>query len=399
MKAVYCSFCAALILLAGCSHQEQKIVSPQPYQKPYQKKLFEITVVDVSGNPVENAKIEYKIKGNDLLIKKDTDITTTDGKLSGGLTIKPAGPEITYHRLELDYKVTKESYCPETGTANLNNESIKIIKVTLFHPKKLFEITVVDASGSPLENAKIEYKIKSNDLLIKKDTDITTTDGKLSGGLTIKSAGSEITCNRLELDYKVTKEPYYPETGTANLNKESKKIIKVTLFHPNDYFSERFNTKPLYGHLKKRILKFIDIIVLRGIASDSVLKPKSISILSFKGNNYLKFGFEHTNIYNSLKLNNFEIGQRIFNEVIRKIMNPLNQYIYESDLFYGYELRVYAGTKNFTKKIDDVQYIEYRFIIPKNIVRQYKNKNISGQQVLDASIILMDDERIELRSF
>jgi len=36
-------------------------------------------------------------------------------------------------------------------------------------------------------------------------------------------------------------------------------------------------------------------------------------------------------------------------------------------------------------------------MIPEKIVRQYKNKDISGQQVLDASVILMDGERIELK--
>jgi len=58
---------------------------------------------------------------------------------------------------------------------------------------------------------------------------------------------------------------------------------------------------------------------------------------------------------------------------------------------------VIGYTKDFTEEYSTAKPIEYRFMIPENVVRKYKNKDISGQQVLNASVILMDDERIELK--
>lgn len=81
-------------------------------------------------------------------------------------------------------------------------------------------------------------------------------------------------------------------------------------------------------------------------------------------------------------------------------MNPLNDHISNPKMFYGYDLKVIGYTKNFADKYSEYSAgtpIEYRFMIPEDIVRKYKNKDISGQVVLDSSIILMDDERIELK--
>ena len=69
----------------------------------------------------------------------------------------------------------------------------------------------------------------------------------------------------------------------------------------------------------------------------------------------------------------------------------------ESNAFYGYELIVNTSTKNFIEENAVPQEIEYRFYIPKDVVKSYKNLDITGQQVLDSSIILRDGERIELK--
>ena len=77
-------------------------------------------------------------------------------------------------------------------------------------------------------------------------------------------------------------------------------------------------------------------------------------------------------------------------------MNPLTDHLGNSKEFYGYDLTVFGHTKSFADKYATSQ-IVYRFLIPKKTVNKYKQKNISGQQVLDSSVILMDDERIDLK--
>jgi len=83
--------------------------------------------------------------------------------------------------------------------------------------------------------------------------------------------------------------------------------------------------------------------------------------------------------------------------MIRKVLSPLNEYLGSSNLFYGYDLTVVGHTKSFAEEYATAKSIEYRFMIPESVVRKYKNKDISGQKVLDESVILMDDERIELK--
>jgi hypothetical protein len=166
---------------------------------------------------------------------------------------------------------------------------------------------------------------------------------------------------------------------------------------PIDYFDKKFASTLSGGKLKARILSFIDLILLQGLATESVLEKQSVNLVPFKGNSYLQFKFTNKNVYNSLKLDKYDIGKRLFDEVVRKVLTPLNEHIAESNLFYGYDLAVIGHAKSFTDKYAIAKPIEYRFMIPGKIVRKYKNKDISGQKVLDASVILMDNERIELK--
>jgi hypothetical protein len=82
---------------------------------------------------------------------------------------------------------------------------------------------------------------------------------------------------------------------------------------------------------------------------------------------------------------------------IRKILNPLNNAISSPNAFYGYDLVIYGYSKSFADESSHPDKIEYRFLMPQDAVRKYKEKDISGQQLLDASVILMNDERIELK--
>lgn len=65
--------------------------------------------------------------------------------------------------------------------------------------------------------------------------------------------------------------------------------------------------------------------------------------------------------------------------------------------YYGYDITIVTNAKNFVSQTSKSVVMQYRFLVPAKIVRQYKDKEISSQQVLDSSIILLDDDRIELQ--
>jgi hypothetical protein len=198
------------------------------------------------------------------------------------------------------------------------------------------------------------------------------------------------------LRYKISKEGYYSKNGFVFLRENDTVGEEVTLLRPIDYLNQEFLTSKEGANLKTKILAFLDIILLQGILADSYVIPKSFNLVTFKGKRYLKMALMNTNVYNSLKLNKYDIGKTLFDEAIRKILTPLNSHI-SDQLFYGYDIIITGHTKSFADKYAVSKSIEYRFLMPQTIVSRYKDKEVSGQKLLDESIILMDDERIELK--
>lgn len=277
-------------------------------------------------------------------------------------------------------------------------------------PKVLhqYELSVVDVDGHPLEGVKIEYTLKDYDRIVKSSSYTTASDGLLRESLNVTANPmfSYSTIYKSEIEYKASKSDYYSISGKMsstygpeNTFDKSKPVEKnkLTLIRPTDYFNKEFASTISDSNLKTRVLSFIDLIILQDLVGESVLKPQSVNLVSFKDKNYLQFRFTNINVFNSLKFNNYDIGKRFFDDVIRKALSPINEYIGNSNLFYGYDLVVVGYVKRFVGKNATVKPIEYRFMIPESVVREYKNKDVSGQQVLNASIILMDDERIELK--
>jgi hypothetical protein len=263
-----------------------------------------------------------------------------------------------------------------------------------------YELIVRDINGQPIEGAEIDYTIERDHYQADKGKFITKSDGKMVVDVskTDRPILNEVKFSS-ELKYKITKEGYYINSGTKYAVYDSDKTIttSATLLKPTDYITPAFLSSPKGSELKANILTFIDLIRLQSLLADADLKPQTINLVTFKEKNYLQFTFVSSNTYNSLKLNKYDIGKRLFDDVVRKVLNPLNEHISNPKMFYGYDLKVIGYTKNFADKYSAGTPIEYRFMMPEEIVRKYKNKDISGQQVLDSSVILMDDERIELK--
>jgi hypothetical protein len=131
------------------------------------------------------------------------------------------------------------------------------------------------------------------------------------------------------------------------------------------------------------------------VDADVMLRGMGTSV--FKSKKYFQMKINTTNTFNTLKLDKYAVAKRLFDDSIRKILNPLNENISNSKTFFGYDLIVFGHMKSFAEKDAISEKVEYRFLIPQEIVRRYKDKDISGQQLLDASVILMNDERIELK--
>ena len=278
------------------------------------------------------------------------------------------------------------------------NETTREKKIVL--AKYIYKLNISDIDGIPIKNAKIDYQLNRNSKIVKQNTVLTNENGSFSDYIydDIDKEPSRLYPD-YSFEYKINSVGYYGKSDLINFSKSMNNIftIDINLIKPIDYLNNNFLLSKKGLSLKKNILKFIDIILLQSLLSESNLELHSINLITFKEKYYMSFIFNNTNSYNSLKLNKYDIGKLLFDEVIRKILNPLNDYLGSSKEFYGYDLTVFGHTKNFVDEYATDKKIVFRFMLPNDIVKRYKNKDISGQQVLDASVILMDDERIELK--
>lgn len=204
------------------------------------------------------------------------------------------------------------------------------------------------------------------------------------------------------LSYKIEKEGFYTSKGSLTLTSSSNDLVSpskseaVILYKPEDYLEKSFLNSSRGKKLKNKIIAFIDLIRIQSLISNCDVAFGQIKIAQFKNNPYLTFKINSLNVYNEIKLNRYDIGKEIFDVVIRKLLNPLNDYMNDNS-FYGYDITVITQSKNFVHDNSISKITEYRFLLPRSSVIRYKNKDISGQNLLNDSIILMDDERIDLK--
>jgi hypothetical protein len=166
---------------------------------------------------------------------------------------------------------------------------------------------------------------------------------------------------------------------------------------PIDYLNRDFALSEEGATLKSKIMDFIDVLLVESLLLKTNLERRSINLIEFKKEKYLAMGFSNNTVYNSLKSDKYKIAKIHFDEIVRKILSPLNNSISNSELFYGYDINVTTHTQDFLNNSEIPKKIEYRFLMPQEIVKKYKDKDITGQDLLDNSFILMDDERIHLK--
>ncbi len=272
-----------------------------------------------------------------------------------------------------------------------------------------YELIVKDSAGQPVDGAAITFNatVEGNATTTKTEC-ITNTGGLCKLDLNVsqnpkyaKYFESYIS----KVTYSAVKTGFYSNEGTFtssygskhSYSKESPTRGTVTIYRPVDYLSESFAESLEDRYLRDQALKFMSLIRLQSLIVDADVMLRGMGTSTFKSKKYFQMKVNTTTTFNSLKLDKYAIAKKLFDDSIRKILNPLNENISNSKAFFGYDLIIYGNTKSFAEKDASSEKIEYRFLIPQESVRRYKEKDLSGQQLLDASVILMNDERIDLK--
>lgn len=303
---------------------------------------------------------------------------------------------------------------------------------------------VVDVDGEPISGLKIKSKVEyygatniseeyvkdfskrflsisSKNYLF--DSEIKELILKNKQELDFESDENGIIKNSIEIpygDYWNTKTQNIIESYTVNLNRYYSKIIgtvinatdenkyyKEQVFDIDsdknaiivksryDYFKKEFLSKENNIVLRDKITLFLDNILVQSYLKSANLPYRSIGIYEFKNDKYIELNLNSTVVYNSLKSDKYDIGKNLFGELVVKILDSL--VMIEDENISGVNLRVTGYTKSFAEEYASNTAIKYDFIMKKETIRKYKDKDITSQKLLDDSVILMDNERIELK--
>ena len=270
--------------------------------------------------------------------------------------------------------------------------------------KHQYTVLAVDSAGQPLQGVDVAVKLTSKGMPDKAATCVTDAAGKCEPvGLDVMRdpAYTYVTSYASTAEAKGNKNGYYEAKGRGYINDSTKKDnardIKLRMIQPLDYLDASLANSAADKELRGRVLRFLEVIKLQSLLTDSEVMLKGVGTSDFKGKKYLRLRVNSDTVYNSLKLDKYAIGKQLYDEVVRKLLNPLNDHIAAPKAYFGYDIVVYGYTKNLTEKYAAPTKIEYRFLLPESAVRRYKDKDISGQALLDAGVILMDDERVEFK--
>lgn len=380
--------------------------------------VYKVFAVDEKNKPLADVVVDYKIceEGREIIKKK----IKTDER---GVFIDSVNVREIYGS-SLTYIAKLNGFCDKIGEisrnvraiSEINDETYYIVMKKPERTSHIYRIKVVDINKKSISGVNIEYSISAGEGNNKKyGKSYTNPQGNFIDSLEISSCKKKFYST---MELRLSKNDYYSKDSTfdfASNNLETQGLeisesglklqkdydnemsMTFTLFSPYDYFTESFLKSKIAANLRNNILQFLDLLIVQSYLNNCYLEFHSISVQSFKEKKYLQFGFNTNDVFNSIKMNKYDIGKNVFDEIIRKSLNPLNDYLSNAKDLYGFVLTVKSYQKNFLNEYEIPQTIEYKFFIPRTIVKKYKEKDITGQNVLDSSIILMDNERIELK--
>lgn len=242
---------------------------------------------------------------------------------------------------------------------------------------------------------------------LSSNTYTTTESGEVTVPVSTRMIDSKYGTHISITDYEVSLGEYFtgnnsntiqlvssPITNDYNIQINHSPIEEITLYKKEDFLSEDFDNEVL----RERVLELLSFLYSQGVLEgNNLLEPFSIDYEEFRGNNNLSFIYKNFNVFNSVRLTKYEVVSRVFDESIRKQLNPLNDFLSEQESIDGYSISVNTSYKNFINDEEIPESLLVTFHLNKNDIEEYKNFDITGQELLNRSFIILDGERIDLR--
>ncbi len=121
-----------------------------------------------------------------------------------------------------------------------------------------------------------------------------------------------------------------------------------------------------------------------------------IDFRTFKDKNCVEIKVNYLVTYNTLKVSMYEAASMTFDEIVKKLAKKISTDFKKQDEISGFIFNVTYTNKDFSEKYDTPRYVTNEFVLPKEGYRQYAAFDITNQDLVNQSIVLVDGERISL---
>lgn len=121
-----------------------------------------------------------------------------------------------------------------------------------------------------------------------------------------------------------------------------------------------------------------------------------IDFRKFKDNNYVEVKINYLVTYNSLKVSMYDAASMTFDEIVKKLAKKISTDFKAQENIAGFIFNVTYTTKDFLEKSDMAKLVRNEFVLPKAACGQYAALDITNQDLINQSIVLVDGERISL---
>jgi hypothetical protein len=121
-----------------------------------------------------------------------------------------------------------------------------------------------------------------------------------------------------------------------------------------------------------------------------------IDFRTFKNKNYVEIKVNYLVTYNILKVSMYDAASMTFDEIVKKLATKITTDFKKQDDIAGFIFKVTYTNKDFSEKYDAPRYVTNEFILPKEACKQYAALDITNQDLINQSIVLVDGERISL---
>lgn len=133
----------------------------------------------------------------------------------------------------------------------------------------------------------------------------------------------------------------------------------------------------------------------RGEINFGSIAPE-IDFKTFKEQNYIEVKINYLVTYNTLRVSMYEAASMTFDEVVKKLAKKIITDFKKQDSITGFIFNISYSDMDFLAKEKTLRLVRNEFILPKEACKKYANLEITNQDLINQSIVLVDGERISL---